>query len=418
MTTTAGRPGPGTVDAVVVAAGVSRRMAGRDKLATDIGGRPVLAWTLEHLAAGTEIGRIVVVVAAERVPAIRAAGWLPARVIDVVAGGSRRQESVAAGVERLGREPGGSEPDRILLIHDGARPMVTAQLVREVAEATARSGAAIPVLALADTVKRVHLGQVVSTLDRSELGTAQTPQGVRRGLLEEAWKAYPPDGPETFTDEAGLLEACTITVHAVPGDPMNFKVTVPGDLERAAAILAPEERLGSRSTRVGFGSDRHPFGPGEPLILGGLPIEGMARLQGHSDGDVALHAVADALLGAAGLGDLGRQFPAGPETPAGLSSVTMLGAVVERVRAAGYRPASLDLTIVAARPRLASRLEPMARAIAAVAGLAPEQVNVKASSGNLEGWEGAGRGISASAVAVVEPLQARPVGAEPAGLEP
>ena len=412
MTAAAGRPGPGTVDAVVVAAGVSRRMAGRDKLATEIGGRPVLAWTLERLAAGPEIGRIVVVVAPERVPAIRSAGWLPATVIDVIAGGARRQESVAAGVERLAREPGGSAPDRILLIHDGARPMVTAQLVREVAEAAARSGAAIPFLALADTVKRVHLGQVVSTLDRSELGTAQTPQGVRRGLLEEAWTAYPPEGPGTFTDEAGLLEACTITVHAVPGDPMNFKVTVPGDLERAAAILAPE-RAGSRSARVGFGSDRHPFGPGEPLILGGLPIEGMARLHGHSDGDVALHAVADALLGAAGLGDLGRQFPAGPETPAGLSSVMMLGAVVERVRAAGYRPASLDLTIVAARPRLAGRLEPMGRAIAAAAGLAPEQVNVKASSGNLEGWEGAGRGISASAVAVVEP-----VGAEPVGLEP
>ena len=413
MTAAAGRPGAGTFDAVVVAAGASRRMAGRDKLATEIGGRPLLAWTLERLAAGPEIGRIVVVVAAERVPAIRAAGWLPATVVDVVAGGARRQESVAAGVERLGREPAGSDPDRILLIHDGARPIVTAQLVGAVAEATARSGAAIPVLALADTVKRVHLGQVVATLDRSELGTAQTPQGVRRGLLEEAWTAYPPDGPETFTDEAGLLEACTITVHAVPGDPMNFKVTVPGDLERAAAILAPGPRAGSRSARVGFGSDRHPFGPGEPLILGGLAIEGMARLHGHSDGDVALHAVADALLGAAGLGDLGRQFPAGPETPAGLSSATMLGAVVERVRAAGYRPASLDLTIVAARPRLAGRLEPMGRAIAAVAGLAPEQVNVKASSGNLAGWEGTGRGISASAVAVIEPVEAEPAGPEP-----
>ena len=406
MTTAAGPLGPGTVDAVVVAAGSSRRMAGRDKLAADIGGRPLLAWTLAGLAAAPEVSRIVVVAAAERVAAIRAAGWLPPTVVDVVAGGPRRQESVAAGLARLGREPAGAAPDRIILIHDGARPLVTPALVSRVAEAAARFGAAIPVLALTDTVKRVDGGRVVATLDRSELGTAQTPQGIRRGLLDQAWAAYPPAGPVTFTDEAGLLEACTITVHAVPGDPMNFKVTAPGDLERASAVLAPDRLSAGRPTRVGFGTDRHPFGPGEPLRLGGIEIDGMARLHGHSDGDVALHAIADALLGAAGLGDLGRQFPAGPETPAGLASSIMLGAVVDRVRAAGYRPASLDLTIVAGRPRLAGRLEAMSRAIAGATGLDPEQVSVKASTGNLEGWEGAGRGISASAVAVIVPIEA------------
>ena len=166
-------------------------------------------------------------------------------------------------------------------------------------------------------------------------------------------------------------------------------------------MLAGSSGLPAAGIRVGFGTDGHPFGPGEPLRLGGITIDGAPRLHGHSDGDVVLHAVADALLGAAGLGDLGRQFPAGPETPAGIASADLLGAVVARLAGSGYRPSSVDLTIVAGRPRLAGRLDEMRAAIADLLGLALERVNVKASSGNLEGWEGAGRGISASAVAVV-----------------
>ena len=390
------------MDAVVVAAGASRRMAGSDKLAAPIGGQPLLAWTLQRLAAAPGIARIVVVTAADRVAGVAAAGWLPDAVIDVVPGGLRRQESVAAGVARLAREPGGQDPDRVILVQDGARPLVSADLVAAVAAATREHGAAIPVLALAETVKRVSGGQIVETLDRATLGTAQTPQGVRRGLLEQAYAAFPPDGPATFTDEAALLEACNISVHAVPGDPMNLKVTVPQDLERAAAALAGGGAARARGIRVGFATDGHPFGPGEPLALGGILIEGAGRLAGHSDGDVALHALADALLGACGLGDLGRQFPAGPETPAGIASSELLTAVLGRVLAAGYRPSSVDLTIVGARPRLAGHLPEMGLVIAGLLGLAPDRVNVKASTGNLEGWEGAGRGISASAVAVVE----------------
>ncbi len=402
MTVAAGRPGPATVDVVVVAAGASRRMGGRDKLSAEIGGRPLLAWTLERLASAAEIGRIVVVTGPDRIAALVRAAWLPASVIDVVGGGPRRQESVAAGVVRLGLEPGGDDPERLILVHDGARPLVSARLVGAVASAAREHGAAIPVLALSETVKRIVAGQVVATLERSELATAQTPQGVRRGLLEQAWTSFPPGGPVTFTDEAGLLEACRIPVHAVPGDPMNLKVTVPEDLDRAAAILGGAGSGGA--LRVGFGTDGHPFGPGAPLALGGLTIPGAPRLHGHSDGDVVLHAVADALLGAAGLGDLGRLFPAGPQTTAGIASTELLAGAMERVRDAGYGPSSLDLTIVAARPRLAGHLDPMRAAIAALVGLAPERVNVKASTGNLEGWQGAGRGISASAVAVVEPI--------------
>jgi 2-C-methyl-D-erythritol 2,4-cyclodiphosphate synthase len=154
-------------------------------------------------------------------------------------------------------------------------------------------------------------------------------------------------------------------------------------------------------TRIGLGTDSHPFGPGAPLVLGGIEIAGGYRLHGHSDGDVALHAVADALLGAAGLGDLGRLFPAGPETPSGISSGELLGEVVRRLGDAGWRVSSVDLTIVGARPRLAGRLDPMRDAIAAILGLAGDVVSVKASSGNLAGMEGAGRGISATAVAAI-----------------
>ena len=154
--------------------------------------------------------------------------------------------------------------------------------------------------------------------------------------------------------------------------------------------------------RTGIGRDGHPFGPGEPLALGGIVIEGAPRLHGHSDGDVALHAVADALLGAAGLGDLGRLFPPGPETPRDIASRDMLGEVIRRLGAAGWRPVALDLTITGARPRLAGRLDAMREAIAAALGVEVASVSVKASSGNLDGSDGAGRSMSALALATIE----------------
>ena len=183
----------------------------------------------------------------------------------------------------------------------------------------------------AETVKRVEGGLVRGRLDRAALATAQTPAGGPARILEAAYSGFPPDGPETCTDEAALLEACSIPVHVVPGDPKNLKVTVPEDLARAeAAFIGPAAPRGA--DRVGS-TDGHPFGPGPSLALGGIMIEGAPRLHGHSDGDVALHALADALLGAAGLGDLGRLFPADAETPAGIASEALLGEVV----AAGRR---------------------------------------------------------------------------------
>jgi 2-C-methyl-D-erythritol 4-phosphate cytidylyltransferase / 2-C-methyl-D-erythritol 2,4-cyclodiphosphate synthase len=389
-----------TADAIIVAAGESRRMDGVDKVLVEVGGRPLLAWPLEAIAASQRVQRIVVVAAAARVAAIRNAVWLPAKVVDVTAGGARRQQSVAAGLAALDRLSGEPAPDdRVVLVHDGARPLISPALVSAVAEAAAAYGAAIPVVPVAETLKRVSDGVVVATIERDGVAAAQTPQGVRRGLLREAFAAHPPDGPETFTDEAALLEACRIAVHAIPGDPSNLKVTVPHDLRRVESALR-----GNGLRRMGLGSDRHPFGPGRPLAIGGIEIAGAPRLHGHSDGDVALHAVADALLGAAGLGDLGRLFPADARTPRGIDSSDLLGDVVRRLGAAGFRAVSVDLVIVGARPRFGERLDEIRGRLADLLGVPPDSVNVKASTGNLEGMEGAGRGISAQAIVLVGPV--------------
>ena len=391
-----------TASVVVVAAGRAERMGGIDKIAAPIGGRPLLAWTLAAFAAEPPIERIVVVVPSERVTEISGAAWLPPDAI-VVAGGARRQESVAAGVAALERGTerdaarDTSPDDPVVLVHDGARPAVRPNLIRDVIEATSAHGAAIPVLPVVETLKRIDGKHVGETVDRTALGMAQTPQGVRLSILRAAYRRFPPDGPDTFTDEAALLEACTIPVHVVPGQPDNLKVTLPADLGRAASIL------GADGPRVGYGEDSHPFGPGTPLVLGGIAIPGAPRLHGHSNGDVALHAVASALLGAAGLPDLGRVFPADERTPLGLDSAVLVTEVVERVGYLGLRPTRIDLTIVGARPRMAGRLDEIRDRVAELTGLGPDDVAVKASTGNLAGAEGAGRGISARAVVTMEP---------------
>jgi 2-C-methyl-D-erythritol 4-phosphate cytidylyltransferase/2-C-methyl-D-erythritol 2,4-cyclodiphosphate synthase len=437
----------GPIEAVVVAAGSSRRMGGRDKLAAELDGRSVLRWSVEALAAAG-VGRIVIATAPARVPEIAAEPWLPDSVVAVVAGGERRQESVAAGVAALAESAAGAaiigaEPapgvgatsrpaDPVILVHDAARPLVSPDLVRAVAGAAARHGAAIPVLPVTETLKRLDGDLVGATVDRAGVVAAQTPQGLRRSLLERAYAEYPPDGPETWTDEASLLEACRIPVHAISGEATNLKVTVPLDIQRAQILLdgglvpgrpASAARAGGSAApavltapgRIGLGTDSHPFGPGEPLALGGLRIDGAPRLAGHSDGDVALHAVADALLGAAGLGDLGRLFPADARTPAGIDSRILLANAAEKVRAAGFTIANVDLTIVAARPRLAGLLPAMGEAIAAALGVEASIVNVKASTGNLQGSEGAGRSISATAIAWLVPAEATAT-ATPAGV--
>jgi 2-C-methyl-D-erythritol 4-phosphate cytidylyltransferase/2-C-methyl-D-erythritol 2,4-cyclodiphosphate synthase len=389
--------GAGSADAIVVAAGSSARMAGVDKLLVPIGGRPLLAHALAALAANPEVASLVVVTTPERRHALEAGSWLPALPVTFADGGARRQDSVRAGFEALELASPDPTGTRIVLVHDGARPVVPTALVTSVVEASARHGAAIPVVPLVETVKRLEGDRIAATVDRDELAAAQTPQGMRRRIMREALAAAEAE-QGTWTDEASLLELCRIAVHVVPGDPANLKVTVPADLARAMDLLGG----GAPARRTGIGHDAHPFGPGGPLRLGGIDIAGAPRLHGHSDGDVALHAVADALLGAAGLGDLGRLFPAGPSTPRGVDSRELLGTVIARLGEAGWRPAAVDLTVVAARPRLSGRLDEMRAAIATLLGLDPAAVSVKASTGNLDGSEGAGRSMSTLALATIE----------------
>jgi 2-C-methyl-D-erythritol 4-phosphate cytidylyltransferase / 2-C-methyl-D-erythritol 2,4-cyclodiphosphate synthase len=385
-------------DVIVVAAGRSSRMGGTDKLATEVMGRPLLAWTLRAVAEARSVERIVVAGAADRVAAIAAADWLPDKVVDVVTGGARRQESVHAGFAAFDRLL--SDERGVVLVHDAARPLVDPSLIDAVAAATAEHGAAIPVVPVVETLKRIDGDLVGTTVERDGIGAAQTPQGVRRDILRAAWARYAADGPRTFTDEAALLEACDRPVRVVAGDATNLKVTRPGDLASVVAMLS---RGGSR--RSGIGHDSHPFGPGEPLLLGGVEIAGAPRLHGHSDGDVVLHAVADALLGAAGLGDLGRLFPADARTPRGIAGATLIEEVGRRLAEHGWRVAGVDLTVIAARPRLEGSLDQMRASIGSMLGLDPGAVNVKASTGNLDGPEGAGRSVSALALATIEAIE-------------
>jgi 2-C-methyl-D-erythritol 4-phosphate cytidylyltransferase / 2-C-methyl-D-erythritol 2,4-cyclodiphosphate synthase len=383
----------GYADVVIVAAGASHRM-GQDKLLAPLLGRPLLAWALEGLAAARSVRQLVVVVAPERVAEMAARPWVRATGARVVAGGPRRQASVAAGLAEVEAE--------IALVHDGARPLVSPGLVDRVAASAREHGAAVPVMPVAETLKRISEGRVAETVSRAGLAAAQTPQGARSESLVAAFTATGAAGPMApeYTDEAAILEAHGVPVAAVAGEPDNLKVTTPGDLRLAEALLAA--RLGG--PRTSLGQDSHPFGPGEGLALGGVLLPDAPRLHGHSDGDAALHAIADALLGAAALGDLGRRFPAGDPATRGIASATMLGAVVADLSAAGWRPAVVDLQLEGARPHFGgSRLDAMRDAIAALLGLEVTAVSVRASTGNLDGATGAGRSIAARALVTIVP---------------
>lgn len=384
-------------DAVVVAAGASRRMGGIDKLAADLGGRPLLARSVEAMAAARSVRRVIVVAAAERVATLAAVPWLRDLAAQVVAGGEHRSDSVLAGVRATSAE--------LVLIHDGARPLASPRLADAVAAAAAEHGAAVPVLPVADALKRADGGRITGAIAREGVVRAQTPQAARRQLLLDAFAAA---GGAVFADEAALLEAAGVRVATVPGEAFNLKVTQPDDLQLARSVLARRE--GTPPSRIGLGSDSHPFGPEDGLWLAGVELPDAPRLHGHSDGDVALHALATAILSACGRGDLGRLFPQTDPSTAGAASAGLLGAVLDIAADAGWRPATAQLALTGARPRLgAARLEQMRARVAGLLHVPLDVVAVSASSGNLSGPEGAGRAISASALvtlAVREPAQA------------
>ncbi len=368
-------------DAVIVAAGASTRMLGVDKLAVEMAGRPLLAWSVDAMAAASYVARLVVVVRPELQARVQALPWLAGRA-ELVAGGQRRSDSVLAGVGRSTAE--------VVLVHDAARPLASPALADRVALAAREHGAAVPVLPVVDSIKKIAAGRIAS-VDRTGLVRTQTPQGARRGLLLAAFDAA---GDAAFTDEAALLESHGVAVASVPGEVGNVKVTEPADLELVADIAR-----GRGGERLGFGQDAHPFGPRLGLRLGGIEIPDAPQLFGHSDGDVAVHALATAVLSGAGQGDLGRMFPADDRTTTDIDSARLLSAAVDSVAAAGWHVARAQVALVGARPRLGpERLDAMRERLAELLAAGPDDVAVTASSGNLGGPEGAGRAIAATAL--------------------
>ena len=368
-------------DAVIVAAGGSTRMGGVDKMAEPLLGRSLLQWSVEHMAAAHSVARVVVVTRPDRVAELAAQPWLSGAT--VVAGGERRSDSVRAGVSAATAE--------VVLIHDGARPLASAALADAVARAAAEHGAAVPVLPVVDSLKRDTGATLGPSVDRAGLVRAQTPQGARRQLLLDAMAAA---GDEAFSDEAALLESRGIAVATVPGEPHNIKVTLPDDLDMVRALAR-----GWTETRLGLGQDSHGFGPDLGLWLGGIEIEGAPRLYGHSDGDVVLHAIATAILSATGNGDLGRLFPASDTDTTGIASADLVHEAVARAAAGGWAAESAQVSVVGARPKLGGkRLDAMAQNVAELLFISRESVAINASTGNLNGAEGAGRVITATAL--------------------
>lgn len=372
------------VDVVIVAAGASRRMGDVDKLDAPLLGRPLLGWTVDQMRRVAGLRRLLLVVAPASVQRYGDSEWLGRSGAEVIAGGRTRSDSVLAGLTQADAD--------VVLVHDGARPLASADLAQRVARATAEHGAAVPVVAVADSLKRLTPNGL-SAVDRGELVRAQTPQGGRRELLLNAFSAA---AGRSFSDEASLLESQGVPVVAVDGEPSNVKVTEPADLEVVRALLAARVEAGEQ--RSGIGQDSHPFGPGDGLRVGGTVIDDAPQLYGHSDGDVLLHALASAILAAAGRGDLGRHFPAGERATLGAASTALLASVLRAVAADGWQPRSAQLSLLGARPRFgAARLDQMRDRIADLLGLSPTAVALTASSGNLTGPEGAGLALSATA---------------------
>lgn len=380
-----------TLGVIVVAAGSGTRLgAGVPKAFAEVRGVTILERALEGVFGMTEPAQVVVVAPDARLAAARAiltrvAG--PAAAFgSVVAGGETRQESVAAGLAELD-----ARIDTVL-IHDAARALTPPDLFARVARATRSSGGGvIPGLPVTDTVKRVDAdGAVVETVDRSALSGVQTPQGFPRAALDAAYASATAE----HTDDAALFAAAGGAVTVVDGDPRAFKITTPWDLRRAESILgAPASTL-----RTGVGTDVHAYDDSAPLWLGGLYWSGESGLSGHSDGDAVLHAVCDALLSAAGLGDLGSRFGTSDPRFAGASSEVFVRETLALVAGAGFTIVNVAVQVIAARPRIAPRRSELEARMSALVG-AP--VTLGATTTDGLGFTGRAEGVAAIATALV-----------------
>lgn len=373
--------------ALVVAAGRGARFgAHQPKQYTDLAGQPVLRHTLARFCADPQITAVACVIHPDdRDLYDEAAASLP--LLPPVLGGATRQDSVRLGLESLLDYA----PDRVL-IHDAARPFVSRDLVDRVLSELEQSPAVIPVLPLVDTLKQMDTtGRVVATPDRSQFGRAQTPQGFHfAGILAAHRAACGQD----MTDDAVVAEKAGLTVQTVAGDPDNRKLTTPADREWAEARMNR-----AASVRVGNGFDVHRLEAGLPLWLGGITIPHSHGLQGHSDADVALHALTDAVLGSFAAGDIGLHFPPSDPRWRGAASDQFLRHAVTLLRAVGGQLSHLDLTIMCEAPKIGPYRQAIARRIAAIVGLPLGQVSVKATTTEGLGFTGRREGIAAQATA-------------------
>lgn len=381
------------VAAVVVAAGRGVRAGGDlPKQFREIGGMSLLRRSLLSFVEIPNIGAVQPVVRRDDFDLVQQQ-TSDIDILPPVFGGATRQASVRAGLEALLPR----SPD-IVLVHDAARPFASADLITRAIAAAEKTGAAIPVLPVTDTVKRVGpAGTVEATIDRGPLRLVQTPQAFAFDALIDAHRRAAAQGRDDFTDDAALAEWAGMIVSVFAGEPGNIKLTTPDDFARAEAMQSAA--LGD--VRTGSGLDVHAFGPGDHVTLGGIRIAHPKGLTGHSDADVALHALTDAILGALAEGDIGAHFPPSDPQWRGASSDRFLVFAVDRVRARRGRIAHLDLTIVCEAPRIGQHRDAMRANIARLAGIGIERVGVKATTSEKLGFTGRGEGIAAYATATI-----------------
>jgi 2-C-methyl-D-erythritol 4-phosphate cytidylyltransferase / 2-C-methyl-D-erythritol 2,4-cyclodiphosphate synthase len=428
MPAPAGLPGL-RIAVLVTAAGASERFGGGKKELLPLGDRSMLDRALspflelhglEALVVTAPPGREAELRAALSPPCLRALDELGPGRFALVAGGQSRRDSVRNGLEELARILGGGGGDRaapsldevVVLVHDGARPWATNALAARVAEAAYSGGASVPIVPLVDTPKEIGPdGIVLRHPPRSSLRGAQTPQGFRLGPLLAAHRKAAEEGLDC-TDDAELWDRYIGPVLAVPGEAENRKVTYARDLLVANDLvassvpsLAPPPELGDRASadravvRIGQGWDLHALVPGRRLMLGGVSIPSGLGEDAHSDGDVLLHAIIDAMLGAAALGDIGTHFPPSDEAWRDADSKDLARRASNSVREAGWEIGNLDCTVILERPKLGPHKEAIRESVAACLGISPGSVSIKAKT--KEGVDAVGEGRAIEAAAAV-----------------
>ena len=384
------------VSAIIAAGGRGERLGGDvHKQLRLIGGRSLLERSIAPFDASDRIDEIIVVLPPELMTTSASSLQSIRTSLRVVPGGIRRQDSVASGLDAI------TPTSDVVVVHDAARPFCTTTLLEAVIEAASESGAAVAALSTRDTVKEGRLEDGVSvvraTLARERIFLAQTPQAFRIGIFREA-VAHGRDGLEA-TDEATLAEQAGHRVRLVEGDPRNIKITTEADLTLARQLMADDVGTTRVMSRVGLGYDVHRLVDGRRLVLGGVHVPGARGLLGHSDADAVCHAVADALLGAANAGDIGRHFQDDDERWKDASSIKLLRQVAGIIRARGFDINNVDVVVVAEWPNIRRIADEMQRRLADALMITPDQIAVKGKSNEGVGEVGRGEAIVVHAIA-------------------